>query len=69
MAPMSITEVRDYMEKQVAYQSGGRGKESSVIITFPECSAFRDIPVEDLDKVLTYLTFIQRCERPPLPGP
>ncbi|KAJ8347899.1 hypothetical protein SKAU_G00264880 [Synaphobranchus kaupii] len=64
MAPMSITEVHDYMEKQVAYVSGGRGKESSVIITFPECTAFHDIPDEGLDKVLKYLTFAQRNLQP-----
>ncbi|KAG9351362.1 hypothetical protein JZ751_022610, partial [Albula glossodonta] len=60
MAPMSMNDVCDYLEKQVAYMSGGQGKDSSVIITFPECSYFRDIPAEDLDKVLTFLTYIQR---------
>ncbi|XP_035291069.1 proto-oncogene DBL-like isoform X1 [Anguilla anguilla] len=64
MAPMSIKEVHDYMEKQVAYLSGGRGKESSAIVTFPECTAFRDIPDDALDKVLKYLTFAQRIQQP-----
>ena len=41
--------------------AGGRGEESSVIITLPECSAFSDIPEESLAKVLTYLTLIPRC--------
>uniref|UniRef100_A0A8C5ATH1 MCF.2 cell line derived transforming sequence n=1 Tax=Gadus morhua TaxID=8049 RepID=A0A8C5ATH1_GADMO len=49
-----------YIEKQVAYLSGGRGEDSSVIITLPECSAFSDIPEESLAKVLTYLTLIPR---------
>uniref|UniRef100_A0A667XRY8 MCF.2 cell line derived transforming sequence n=1 Tax=Myripristis murdjan TaxID=586833 RepID=A0A667XRY8_9TELE len=39
---------------------GGRGEDSSVIITLPECSAFSDIPEEALAKVLTYLTLIPR---------
>ena len=41
--------------------TGGRGEDSSVIITLPECSAFSDIPEESLAKVLTYLTLIPRC--------
>uniref|UniRef100_A0A8C5B9N3 MCF.2 cell line derived transforming sequence n=1 Tax=Gadus morhua TaxID=8049 RepID=A0A8C5B9N3_GADMO len=40
--------------------TGGRGEDSSVIITLPECSAFSDIPEESLAKVLTYLTLIPR---------
>uniref|UniRef100_A0A4W6EBT5 MCF.2 cell line derived transforming sequence n=1 Tax=Lates calcarifer TaxID=8187 RepID=A0A4W6EBT5_LATCA len=39
---------------------GGRGEDSSVIITLPECSAFSDIPEEALAKVFTYLTLIPR---------
>uniref|UniRef100_A0AAY4CSN6 MCF.2 cell line derived transforming sequence a n=1 Tax=Denticeps clupeoides TaxID=299321 RepID=A0AAY4CSN6_9TELE len=42
----------------------GRGEDSSVIITLPECSAFSDIPVEALAKVLTYLTLIPRARQP-----
>uniref|UniRef100_A0A8C1T349 MCF.2 cell line derived transforming sequence a n=1 Tax=Cyprinus carpio TaxID=7962 RepID=A0A8C1T349_CYPCA len=38
--------------------AGGRGEDSSVIITLPECSAFSDIPEEALAKVLSYLTLI-----------
>uniref|UniRef100_A0A4W6EH01 MCF.2 cell line derived transforming sequence n=1 Tax=Lates calcarifer TaxID=8187 RepID=A0A4W6EH01_LATCA len=38
----------------------GRGEDSSVIITLPECSAFSDIPEEALAKVFTYLTLIPR---------
>uniref|UniRef100_A0A3Q1IXC5 MCF.2 cell line derived transforming sequence a n=1 Tax=Anabas testudineus TaxID=64144 RepID=A0A3Q1IXC5_ANATE len=40
--------------------SGGRGEDSSVIITLPECSAFSDIPEEALAKVFNYLTLIPR---------
>ncbi|XP_029113013.1 proto-oncogene DBL [Scleropages formosus] len=62
--PMSMKEVGGYIEKQVAYLSGGRGEESSVVITLPECSAFSDIPEEALAKVLTYLTLIPRQRQP-----
>uniref|UniRef100_A0A669F2D6 MCF.2 cell line derived transforming sequence n=1 Tax=Oreochromis niloticus TaxID=8128 RepID=A0A669F2D6_ORENI len=55
-----MKEVGGYIEKQVAYLSGGRGEDSSVIITLPECSAFSDIPEEALAKVFTYLTLIPR---------
>uniref|UniRef100_A0A8C2Q6G0 MCF.2 cell line derived transforming sequence a n=1 Tax=Cyprinus carpio TaxID=7962 RepID=A0A8C2Q6G0_CYPCA len=43
---------------------GGRGEDSSVIITLPECSAFSDIPEEALAKVLSYLTLIPRTRQP-----
>ncbi|XP_062332033.1 proto-oncogene DBL isoform X1 [Osmerus eperlanus] len=62
--PMCMKEVGGFIEKQVAYISGGRGEDSSVIITLPECSAFSDIPEESLAKVLTYLTLIPRARQP-----
>ncbi|XP_027141618.1 proto-oncogene DBL isoform X1 [Larimichthys crocea] len=62
--PVSMKEVGGYIEKQVAYLSGGRGEDSSVIITLPECSAFSDIPEEALAKVFTYLTLIPRTRQP-----
>ncbi|XP_040029495.2 proto-oncogene DBL isoform X1 [Gasterosteus aculeatus] len=62
--PVSLKEVGGYIEKQVAYLSGGRGEDSSVIITLPECSAFSDIPEEALAKVFTYLTLVPRTRQP-----
>ncbi|XP_043113542.1 proto-oncogene DBL isoform X1 [Puntigrus tetrazona] len=62
--PVSMQEVAGYIEKQVAYLSGGRSEDSSVIITLPECSAFSDIPEEALAKVLSYLTLIPRTRQP-----
>ncbi|XP_032383055.1 proto-oncogene DBL isoform X2 [Etheostoma spectabile] len=62
--PVSLKEVGGYIEKQVAYLSGGRGEDSSVIITLPECSAFSDIPEKALAKVFTYLTLIPRTRQP-----
>ncbi|KAM7389930.1 hypothetical protein PAMP_023874 [Pampus punctatissimus] len=61
--PVSMKEVGGYIQKQVAYLSGGRGEDSSVIITLPECSAFSDIPEEALAKVFTYLTLIPRAPK------
>ncbi|XP_062855893.1 proto-oncogene DBL [Trichomycterus rosablanca] len=61
---VSMKEVAGYIEKQVAFLSGGRGEDSSVIITLPECSDFSDIPEEALAKVLTYLTLIPRARQP-----
>ncbi|TSS60346.1 Guanine nucleotide exchange factor DBS [Bagarius yarrelli] len=62
--PVSMKEVAGFIEKQVAYLSGGRGEDSSVVITLPECSDFSDIPEEALAKVLTYLTLIPRARQP-----
>ncbi|XP_068596179.1 proto-oncogene DBL [Brachionichthys hirsutus] len=62
--PVSMKEVGGYIEKQVAYLSGGRGEDSSVIITLPESSAFSDIPEEAITKVFTYLTLIPRTRQP-----
>eukprot|EP00064_Thunnus_orientalis_P002095 superscaffoldBa00000145_g2102 len=62
--PVSMKEIGGYIQKQVAYLSGGRGEDSSVIITLPECSAFSDIPEEALAKVFTYLTLIPRTRQP-----
>uniref|UniRef100_A0A6Q2X514 MCF.2 cell line derived transforming sequence a n=1 Tax=Esox lucius TaxID=8010 RepID=A0A6Q2X514_ESOLU len=62
--PITMKEVDGFIEKQVAYLSGGRGEDSSVIITLPEYSDFSDIPEESLAKVLTYLTFIPRARQP-----
>ncbi|TNN68523.1 Guanine nucleotide exchange factor DBS [Liparis tanakae] len=62
--PVSLKEVGGYIEKQVAYLTGGRGEDSSVIITLPESSAFSDIPEEALAKVFTYLTLIPRTRQP-----
>uniref|UniRef100_A0A8C5GC70 MCF.2 cell line derived transforming sequence a n=1 Tax=Gouania willdenowi TaxID=441366 RepID=A0A8C5GC70_GOUWI len=62
--PVSMKEVGGYIQKQVAYLSGGRGEDSSVIVTLPECSAFSDIPDEALTKVFTYLTVIPRTRQP-----
>ncbi|XP_039622090.1 proto-oncogene DBL isoform X2 [Polypterus senegalus] len=62
--PLYIKEIRDYMDSQIAYLSGGRGEESSFVITLPECSSFHEVPEDALTKVLTYLTMIPRKQEP-----
>ncbi|XP_051791184.1 proto-oncogene DBL isoform X3 [Erpetoichthys calabaricus] len=62
--PLCIKEIRDYMESQIAYLSGGRGEESSFVITLPECSSFHEVPEDALTKILTYLTMIPRKQEP-----
>ncbi|XP_053747638.1 proto-oncogene DBL isoform X3 [Panthera pardus] len=46
--------------QDIAFLSGGRGKDNAWIITFPENCNFRCIPEEVIAKALTYLTSIAR---------
>ncbi|XP_012665383.1 proto-oncogene DBL isoform X2 [Otolemur garnettii] len=46
--------------QDIAFLSGGRGKDNAWIITFPENCNFRCIPEDVIAKVLTYLTSIAR---------
>ncbi|KAM6143891.1 proto-oncogene DBL isoform 2-T2 [Erethizon dorsatum] len=46
--------------QDIAFLSGGRGKDNAWIITFPENCNFKCIPEEVIAKVLTYLTSIVR---------
>ncbi|XP_023554857.1 proto-oncogene DBL isoform X3 [Octodon degus] len=46
--------------QDIAFLSGGRGKDNAWLITFPENCNFRCIPEEVIAKVLTYLTSIVR---------
>ncbi|XP_057574004.1 proto-oncogene DBL isoform X2 [Hippopotamus amphibius kiboko] len=46
--------------QNIAFLSGGRGKDNAWIITFPENCNFRCIPEEVIAKVLTYLTSVAR---------
>ncbi|XP_011739176.2 proto-oncogene DBL isoform X11 [Macaca nemestrina] len=50
--------------QDIAFLSGGRGKDNAWIITFPENCNFRCIPEEVIAKVLTYLTSIARQNGP-----
>ncbi|XP_012881390.1 PREDICTED: proto-oncogene DBL [Dipodomys ordii] len=46
--------------QDIAFLSGGRGKDNAWIITFPENCNFKCIPEEVIGKVLSYLTSIAR---------
>ncbi|XP_033616148.1 proto-oncogene DBL isoform X12 [Fukomys damarensis] len=50
--------------QDIAFLSGGQGKDNAWIITFPENCNFKCIPEEVIAKVLTYLTSIVRQNEP-----
>ncbi|EPY73349.1 proto-oncogene DBL isoform a [Camelus ferus] len=55
-----IKDISHFLMQDIAFLSGGRGKDNAWIITFPENCNFRCIPEEVIAKVLTYLTSIAR---------
>ena len=50
-----------------ALSAGGRGQDGSPVITFPDYPAFGDVPDQDFQNVMTYLTSIPRCVRALIP--
>ncbi|XP_056133920.1 guanine nucleotide exchange factor DBS isoform X2 [Lampris incognitus] len=56
--PLLAVDIIEQLHRQFAMLSGGRGKDGAPIITFPEYSAFSDLPDEDFLNVVTYLTSI-----------
>ncbi|XP_034036238.1 guanine nucleotide exchange factor DBS isoform X3 [Thalassophryne amazonica] len=56
--PLLAVDIIEQLHRQFALLSGGRGKDGAPIITFPEYSAFSDVPEEDFLNVVTYLTSI-----------
>ncbi|XP_032124218.1 proto-oncogene DBL isoform X2 [Sapajus apella] len=57
---LCIRDISHFLMQDIAFLSGGRGKDNAWIITFPENCNFRCIPEEVIAKVLTYLTSIAR---------
>ncbi|XP_021569972.1 proto-oncogene DBL isoform X2 [Carlito syrichta] len=55
-----LKDISHFLMQDIAFLSGGRGKDNAWIITFPENCNFRCIPEEVIAKVLTYLTSIAR---------
>ncbi|XP_067848574.1 guanine nucleotide exchange factor DBS isoform X1 [Heptranchias perlo] len=51
-------DITEQLAKQFAILSGGRGQDGYPIITFPEYPNFTDIPEEEFQNVVTYLTSI-----------
>nr|XP_005594783.1 PREDICTED: proto-oncogene DBL isoform X14 [Macaca fascicularis] len=61
---LRIKDISHFLMQDIAFLSGGRGKDNAWIITFPENCNFRCIPEEVIAKVLTYLTSIARQNGP-----
>uniref|UniRef100_A0A8D1LRR4 MCF.2 cell line derived transforming sequence n=1 Tax=Sus scrofa TaxID=9823 RepID=A0A8D1LRR4_PIG len=57
---LRVKDISHFLMQDIAFLSGGRGKDNAWIITFPENCNFRCIPEEVIAKVLTYLTSIAR---------
>ncbi|XP_062982230.1 guanine nucleotide exchange factor DBS isoform X3 [Elgaria multicarinata webbii] len=58
IVPLCAEDIEDQLRKKFAYLSGGRGKDGCPVITFPEFSTFSEIPEQEFQNVLTYLTNI-----------
>ncbi|ETE73402.1 Guanine nucleotide exchange factor DBS [Ophiophagus hannah] len=58
IVPLCAEDIEDELRKKFAYLSGGRGRDGSPVITFPEFSTFSEIPEKEFQSVLTYLTNI-----------
>ncbi|KAM4696962.1 proto-oncogene DBL [Rhinophrynus dorsalis] len=57
-APIRAKDITDLLMKEVAFLSGGRGKDNCWIITFPENATFSEVPEGVLKTILTYLTSV-----------
>ncbi|XP_046693203.1 guanine nucleotide exchange factor DBS isoform X6 [Silurus meridionalis] len=57
-SPLCAADISPDLRKCFAFLSGGRGKNDSPIIIFPEFPAFAELQEEEFHNVLTYLTSI-----------
>ncbi|XP_070319387.1 proto-oncogene DBL isoform X2 [Odocoileus virginianus] len=57
---LCVKDISHFLMQDIAFLSGGRGKDDAWIITFPENCNFKCIPEEIIAKVLTYLTSVAR---------
>ncbi|XP_052026313.1 proto-oncogene DBL [Apodemus sylvaticus] len=57
---LQLKDINHFLMQDIAFLSGGRGRDNAWIITFPENCNFRCIPEEVIAKVLNYLTSIAR---------
>nr|XP_055060626.1 guanine nucleotide exchange factor DBS isoform X9 [Misgurnus anguillicaudatus] len=57
-SPLCAADISPDLRKQFAFLSGGRGKNGSPIIIFPEYPAFGELEEEEFHNVLTYLTSV-----------
>nr|XP_051697667.1 guanine nucleotide exchange factor DBS isoform X3 [Oryctolagus cuniculus] len=58
IVPLCAADIHDQLKKRFAYLSGGRGQDGSPVITFPDYPAFSEIPDQEFQNVMTYLTGI-----------
>ncbi|XP_078544737.1 proto-oncogene DBL [Lissotriton helveticus] len=56
--PICAKDISEHLTKELAFLSGGRGKEDCWIITCPENATFHEVPEVFLKQVLSYLTSI-----------
>uniref|UniRef100_A0A8C7E6P3 Uncharacterized protein n=1 Tax=Naja naja TaxID=35670 RepID=A0A8C7E6P3_NAJNA len=47
IVPLCAEDIEDELRKKFAYLSGGRGRDGSPVITFPEFSTFSEIPEKE----------------------
>ncbi|KAI5138859.1 putative Guanine Nucleotide Exchange Factor Mcf2L2 [Manis pentadactyla] len=57
---LRVKDISHFLMQDIAFLSGGRGKDNASIITFPENCNFRYIPEDVIAKVLTYLMSVAR---------
>ncbi|XP_041910301.1 proto-oncogene DBL [Arvicola amphibius] len=57
---LQLKDINHFLMQDIAFLSGGRGRDNAWIITFPENCNFRCIPEDVISKVLNYLTSIAR---------
>ncbi|XP_029413875.1 proto-oncogene DBL [Nannospalax galili] len=55
-----LKDINHFLMQDIAFLSGGRGRDNAWIITFPENCNFRCIPEDIIAKVLKYLTAVAR---------
>ncbi|XP_063289594.1 proto-oncogene DBL [Pelobates fuscus] len=56
--PIYAKDITDLLMKELAFLSGGRGRDNDWIITFPENDTFNEVPESILQTILSYLTSI-----------
>ncbi|XP_007889807.1 guanine nucleotide exchange factor DBS [Callorhinchus milii] len=56
--PLYAAAIAEELTKQFAFRSGGRAENGGPIITFPDYPSFSDIPEQEFQSVISYLTSV-----------
>ncbi|XP_027632011.1 guanine nucleotide exchange factor DBS isoform X2 [Tupaia chinensis] len=56
IVPLCAADIQEQLRKRFAYLSGGRARDGSPVITFPDYPAFSEVPDAEFQNVMTYLT-------------